>query len=41
MAVAFDIGRVGAIVETVVARAEDRVDVVYVGIGQRQLIDRL
>ncbi len=41
MAVAFDIGRVGAIVEAVVARAEDCVDVIDVGVSQRQLVERL
>src|SRR3546814_8472987 len=41
MTVALDIGRVGAIVETVVARAEDRVDVVEVVVSQGQLVERL
>ncbi len=41
MAVAFDVGGVRRVVEAIVSRAEDGVDVVYVGIGQRQLIDRL
>ncbi len=34
VAVAFDVGRVGLVVEAVVVRAEDGVDVVDVGVGQ-------
>ncbi|MNT26039.1 hypothetical protein D3C72_1615910 [compost metagenome] len=40
VAVAFDIGRVAGVVETVVAGAEDAVDVVDVGVGQGQAVQR-